>query len=437
VNREPALHSISTLDHSEAQTNVAAPSPVPAHVAWSIVALLVVATVLNYLDRQSLSILVPFLQRSFHISDIGYGNIVTAFFVAYTIAYALSGFLIDRIGVRNAMALVIAWWSAAELLPPLTHTTLGLGIARFLLGLGEAGVWVVAPKAIAQIFPVDRRGTAIGFCTSGATFGAVLSAPLIASLTPRWGWPSVFFLSGVVGLLWVIPWLLLFPRSLQTRSASTPVLRLGWRRIFTSPALYLLIMARFLADSVWYFYLFWFPKYMAQARHMSLSGMGRTLWFVYFMADIGAIFGGYISGVLIRRWQFPAMRARRAVMLGAAAMMALNIVVALTSSANIAILAAGFVCLAYMAWNVAITTFVVDVFPTAIFGVAFGLIAAGSGLGGLLSAQIIAHTIPSFGYHAIFYAMVLIHPVALGLVAMVKKMPEPAAVPETIVGASA
>ena len=324
--------SAVVLPENQIPSNNGSTSAVPARLAWSIVALLVTATVLNYIDRQSLSILIPFLQKSFQISDVGYGNIVTAFFVAYTIAYALSGFLTDRLGVRNTMALVIVWWSVAEMLPPLTHTGLGLGVSRFLLGLGEAGVWVVAPKAIAQLFPVDRRGTAIGFCTSGATLGAVISAPLIAAMTPRWGWASVFFLTGIAGLFWVVPWLLLYPRSLGSHGVTTPALRRGWQRLFTSRALYLLIMARLLADSVWYFYLFWFPKYLAQTRHMSLAGMGRTLWFVYIMADIGAIFGGYFSGVLIRKRGMPAMRARRVVMLGAVAMMGLNVVVALTSS---------------------------------------------------------------------------------------------------------
>ena len=177
---------------------------------WWILGLLFIATILNYLDRQSLSILASTIQQALGMSDVAYGHVVTAFLLSYTVAYALSGPFCDRVGIRWSMAILIAWWSMAELLPPFVHSALGLGAARLLLGIGEAGIWLVGPKAVQQLFLPAQRGTAVGIYTAGATIGATIAPPLIAGLTLRHGWQSVFLVTGAVGLLWIVPWLLLF-----------------------------------------------------------------------------------------------------------------------------------------------------------------------------------------------------------------------------------
>src|SRR6201992_1250234 len=163
---------------------------------WWVVGLLLLATILNYLDRQSLSILATTIQHAFNMEDYAYGHVVFAFLLSYTAAYALSGPFCDRFGIRVSMAVLMTWWSMAELMPAFVHSAFMLGVSRLLLGLGEAGVWIVAPKAVGQYFPVEQRGTAIGIYTSGATLGAAIAPPLIALLAIQHGWQSVFVISG-------------------------------------------------------------------------------------------------------------------------------------------------------------------------------------------------------------------------------------------------
>jgi MFS transporter, ACS family, hexuronate transporter len=382
---------------------------------WWIVGLLLLATILNYLDRQSLSILATTIQKVFGMSDYAYAHVVSAFLFAYTAAYAFSGPFCDRFGVRASMAFLMIWWSAAELLPPFVHTPLALGASRLLLGIGEAGVWLVAPKAVGQFFPVEERGTAIGICTSGATLGAAIAPPLIALLATRFGWQSVFVVTGVAGLLWVVPWLLLVrdvPSAPEIKKAPSVASILGLVKMRN---LWLLLLARLLTDPVWYFYLFWYPKFLTEARHLSLTRIGHTAWVVYFAADIGAIFGGWISGALMRRGMLP-LRARRVVMTVAACLFPLSPLIALVPSVSLSSALAATIAFAHLAWLITLTAIAVDLFPPEGFGTAFGLIAAGSGIGGLLSAEIIPHILHASGYFPLFIAMGFLHPLALLLI---------------------
>jgi MFS transporter, ACS family, hexuronate transporter len=382
---------------------------------WWIVGLLLLATILNYLDRQSLSILAPTIQKVFGMSDYAYGHVVFAFLLAYTAAYAFSGPFCDRFGVRASMAFLMIWWSTAELLPPFVHSTVGLGVSRLLLGIGEAGVWIVAPKAVGQFFPVEQRGTAVGICTSGATLGAAIAPPLIAVLATQHGWQSVFVVTGMAGLLWVVPWLLVVrnvPAPLEVKERAPAQ---SFSSLLKMRNLWLLLVARLITDPVWYFYLFWYPKFLTEARHLTLARIGRTAWVVYLAADIGAIAGGWASGALMRRGLVP-LRARRTIMTIAACVFPLSPLIALVPSISFSSALAATIAFAHLSWLVTLTALAVDLFPTESFATAFGLIAAGSGVGGLISAEIIPHILHSSGYFPLFVAMGLLHPLALFLI---------------------
>jgi ACS family hexuronate transporter-like MFS transporter len=387
---------------------------------WWVVALLLLATILNYLDRQSLSILATTIQRAFGMSDYAYGHVVFAFLLSYTVAYALSGPFCDRFGVRVSMAVLMTWWSMAELLPAFVHSDLTLGASRLLLGLGEAGVWIVAPKAVGQYFPVEQRGTAIGIYTSGATLGAAIAPPLIALLAIRYGWQSVFIVTGLAGLLWVGPWIFLVrskpalpdsEKAIETPSSSNgsslSLLRL--------PNLWLLLIARLMTDPVWYFYLFWYPKFLTEARHLTLARIGRTAWVVYLAADIGGIAGGWASGWLMRRG-LGTLTARRAVMTAAACLFPLSPLVALVSSVSLSSALAATIAFAHLSWMITLTAIAVDLFPKQKLGTAFGFISAGSGVGGLISAEVIPHILHASGYLPLFIVMGFLHPLALFMI---------------------
>ncbi len=382
---------------------------------WLIVGLLLLATIINYIDRQSLSILATTIQHVFGMNDYAYGHVVFAFLLSYTVAYAFAGPFCDRLGVRASMAILMTWWSMAEMLPPFVHSPLMLGVSRLCLGLGEAGVWIVGPKAVGQYFPPEQRGTAIGIYTSGATLGAAIAPPLIASMTGRYGWQSVFVVTGLMGLVWVGPWLFLFRES-PGLTAEEPAATGGFvRELLCTRNLWLLLVARLITDPVWYFYLFWYPKFLSDARHLTLSQVGRTAWVVYLAADIGAIAGGSASGWLIRRG-LPILRARRTVMTAAACLLPLSPLVALAHQVLWTSAFAAVIAFAHLTWMITLTAVAVDLFPKAKLGTAFGFISAGSGVGGLLAIELIPHVLQASGYFALFAAMGVLHPIALLLI---------------------
>ncbi len=384
---------------------------------WWVVGLLLLATILNYVDRQSLSILATTIQQAFGMSDYAYGHVVSAFLFSYTVAYAVSGPFCDRFGVRVSMAVLMAWWSMAEILPAFVHSAYMLGASRLLLGLGEAGVWIVAPKAVGEFFPVEQRGTAIGIYTSGATLGAAIAPPLIALLAIRQGWQSVFVVTGLAGLLWVVPWLTIVRNTpaLQEPESEPVVARRSITGLLKMRNLWLLLIARLMTDPVWYFYLFWYPKFLAEGRHQTLARIGRTAWVVYLAADAGAIFGGWASGWLMRRG-FAPLSARRAVMTIAACLLPLSPLVAFVSSQSLSTALAATLAFAHLSWLITLTAIAVDLFPSKNFGTAFGLIAAGSGVGGLISAEVIPHILHASGYFPLFLIMGFLHPLALLLI---------------------
>lgn len=396
---------------------------------WWIVGLLFLASVLNYVDRQSLSILAVTLQKNFGFDSTVYGHILSAFLVAYTLAYALAGGLSDKIGATRSMMIFIAVWSLAELMPPFLHSAAQLGVSRFILGLGEAGIWVVAPKIVSELFSPVQRAFAIGLYTVGATVGATIAPPLIASLAIHHGWSSVFVITGMAGLFWLIPWWI-FNRNLELRSRAQrngTGEREPWLSLLHNRNLWLLLIARLITDPVWYFYLFWFPKYLGEARHESLEAIGHLVWPVYFAADIGTLGGGWLAGVLIRRGMKP-VRARCVWMTCMACLLPLSPLVALASSTKIALSLAALVGLAHMAWLVTLTALVLDVFPSSHVATAAGWIAAGSGLGGIVFSEIAGRCVMTVGYTPLFFVMGLLHPVALLLIWRVRSKQDDAPV---------
>lgn len=391
---------------------------------WFLVAVLFVVALINYFDRQSLSVTASRFQRELHMSDEGYGHVVSLFLFASTIAYALSGFVADGLGSRKAMALFVGWWSLAEGATAFATTAVHLGVARFCLGLGEPGLWVAAPKAIGETFSKEKRGLAIGIYTMGATVGAVVALPAIAAITKHLPWRSIFLIDGAAGLLWLPFWFLAF-RSTKQNSASVEIEvaekgttlkenEAGLRAVLTRPATWKLAVARGITDPVWYFYLFWFPKYLLSARHLTLAQSANIGWIVYLGAGIGTVAGGAMSGLLIRHGVRVA-DAYKYTMLTAALLVPFSPLSTLLSNNTIAIAVAAMIALAHMAWLVTLTATIVELFPQAMLGKAAGLIASGSGFGGMLSSELIAYVVTHYGYRPIFFLMAFMHPLAIVL----------------------
>lgn len=400
------------------------------HLRWWIVALIFFASVLNYVDRQALSILAPTIQQELGLSNEDYASVLNAFLVAYTVALILSGKIVDRFGVRFGLALFVGWWSVANILTGFARSAVSLGVCRFLLGLGEAGNWTAAPKAVSEWFPARERGLAIGIYTLGATVGATLAPILIVGLASWHSWQAAFIVTGSAGLVWLVPWLLLYRRpgehprltaeertliesgqaaDLAADPAAAPDWG-KWHRVLLRREVLLLIFARMLTDPVWYFFQFWFAKYLYDSRGLDQKSLSVT-WVVYLAADIGVLAGGWLSGLLIKRGTAP-VRSRLWIMLACAALVPLGAAIPHVDALWL-VLAFGMVAvLAHLAWLINLSALVVDLVPRGSLAFAFGVIAAGSSLGGLMMNRAVGSLVTNTSYDPAFGFMLLLHPLA-------------------------
>ena len=372
------------------------------NVRWWIAGVLFLLSVINYVDRQTLSILVPTIQADLELSDQQYGNIVSLFLAAYTVSYLVSGRLVDALGARLGLALFAGFWSLAQMATGLANSVLTLGACRFLLGLGEAGGYTASPKIVAEWFPPKDRGLAVGLYGSGAAIGATLAPLLVVGVAAQFGWRSAFVVTGVLGLLLAGAWYLWYrePGELaclteeeretilaarHAEAVAAPAQPLSewfrWRAILTNPGIWALMVARLLTDPVWYFFQFWMPKYLHTERHFT-QGELASMWLIFVAADVGFFVSGIVAGALIRRGQAPRT-VRLRVMLGSAVLVPLAPFIAGASTSAGVFGLAMVVVLAHTAWLVSISTYVLDYVPQSILGTAFGFIAAGSAVGGI------------------------------------------------------
>lgn len=390
---------------------------------WWIIVLLFFAAVLNYIDRQTLSALAPTIQADLAMDDQAYANVINIFLIAYTIAYLISGRVADKIGTRASLFFFVAWWSIFNMLTAASRGVTSLSFYRFGLGLGEAGIWPAASKAVSEWFPAKERALAIGLYTMGATVGATIApyvviplatynytelVPTIAtSLGQGAGWRIAFILTGFAGLLWLIPWIMVYRRPeksklitiaelamIQTASAtedagaSETAQAWSWKQVLSFRGTWLLLLARLITDPVWYFYQFWFPKYLSADRDLSQEQLKIT-WVIYAAAGVGSLLGGIISGKIVKKGVMP-VASRMWVMLVCALLMPLSPFIASATGLNASLTLTVFTVIAALAWLINISSLVVDIVPKHSLGTVFSVVAAGSTVGGIVMNMIVA-----------------------------------------------
>lgn len=288
---------------------------------WVICGLLFYATTVNYVDRSVLNAMAPMLQGIIKWRDYEYGLIGAAFTLAYGIGFLLMGNIVDKIGTRLGYAFALSVWTLAAVATALTSTPLQFGMARFLLGLGEAGNFPAAIKTVAEWFPQKQRATATGIFNAGSNVGAVL-APLIALvLVPHFGWRSAFLVTPVLAIVWIALWLALYRTPANQPRANDAERRLieadhpssprpvKWRHLLPHPQAWAFMIGKSLTDPIWWFYLFWSGKFFNAKFGVNLSGVALPLIYIYLLADVGSVGGGWLSSSLIRRgWSVNAAR---------------------------------------------------------------------------------------------------------------------------------
>ena len=375
----------------------------PSRKRWWVASLLFLATVINYVDRQTLSVLAPELRDQFHMTNTDYSRILSAFLLAYMVMQTGSGRLMDRLGTRRGFSLTIAWWSAAAMLHAAANSVLSFGVFRFLLGMGEAGNWPGGVKVISEWFPARERAFAIGFFNSGSTLGAVIAPPLVAWIALRWGWQAAFLLTGTIGFCWLVVWLATMhspehPPEDETEDVHT---ELRWRDLLGFRQVWALVGARMLTDPVWWFYVFWLPEYLRRARNFTLVEIGLFAWIPFLTADIGNLAGGWFSGHLIRRG-WPVLRARKTVMCVCAAAMLAGIPAVLTAESGTALALISLVTFAFSAWAANILTLATDLFPHSVVASVTGLGGTGAALGGMCFMLLVGAIVDRFSYLPVF-----------------------------------
>jgi len=366
---------------------------------WLMITFAFLATVINYMDRQTLSVAAPVLRGEFGMSATDYSRVVFAFMLAYTIMNGVSGPLIDRLGTRLGYALCIAWWSVAAILHAFAQGVWSLAAMRFLLGMGEAGNWPAAVKVVAEWFPERERALASGFFNSGSAVGAIFAPPLVAWLLLRFGWPSAFVVVGLAGFLWLAFWWPIYRTPEQGRAEQTKPIPV--RELLRSRFVIAFTVSKIFIDPVWYFYTFWFPEYLKNARHFDMASIGRYAWIPFAVAGVGNYAGGAVASWALRRgWTVTAARKGAVTLFAGLMLMAIPAVLVESAWASIALVSLAM-C-GYTGATANMLAMPADVFPKSAVASIYGLASMGSGFGGMLFTLLTGWAVDHFSYTPVF-----------------------------------
>jgi ACS family hexuronate transporter-like MFS transporter len=408
---------------------------------WLIIGMVFFATLINYIDRLTISVLAPVITKDLNLTNTEFGSIATLFLLAYTISQSLSGKLYDRVGIKKGFTVSIIIWSLAAMAHGFAGSLRSLGAFRFILGLGEAGNWPGAAKTVAEWFPARQRALGMGIFNSGAAIGSVVAPPVIVGLTTYLGhWQPTFFVTGALGFIWLILWLLIYEKperhkwltdeeyrlirsdddaqepvpppeaTIATDVRSVPEdTSIGWLKLLTYKQTWAIVLARFFVDPVWWLYITWLPLFLFQVHGFNLKEIGLFAWVPYAAADAGSLFGGWFSGFLIGRgWS--VNKARKAVIAFSAALMPCGIVAAFTPDALLCLILIGLVLFGFQAWINNVQTLPSDYFPSRAVASVAGLGGTGAGIGSMIFIFATGWVVDHFSYTPILVTAGILGP---------------------------
>lgn len=384
---------------------------------FTVAVLLCAASVSNYADRLTLSVVSVDVRREFAITEQDYAQIVTLFLFAYAVMYAASGYIADRLGTKRGYALFVGAWSAIQMLHAAAAGKWSLGGCRFLLGMAEPGNWPAAAKAVAEWFPARQRALGMGVFNAGSAIGSAVAPPLVAGLTLRYGWRAAFLVTGAFGVVWIAAWLWLYdspgPKAHQAdRAGALPPV--DWRRIIRHRGCWTLILTRFFTDPVIYFVIFWLPEYLRKARGFDLAMVGQMAWVPFAFSGAAYALGGWLSGRLMQAgWPLP--RARKAVMLAGASIMPAALLAPFVPQAWMVIAAITLMAVGHSLWVANLQTLPSDLFPPGEVGTVTGFSGMGGAVGGMLANLGTGWLVVHFSYAPVFVLAGLMHPLSAAL----------------------
>ncbi len=362
---------------------------------WTVCALLFVVTTINYIDRQVLSILAPTLQRELHWSESQYADVVSWFTAVYALGFLAAGRWLDRVGVRRGFAAAIVVWSIAAIGHAFARTTAAFSAARALLGLGESANFPGAVKAVAEWFPPRERALATGIFNAGTNTGAIITPLVVPWIALTWGWQWAFIVTGALGFLWMFLWLALY-RDPATGPAAAPSVTAPWLRLLSYRQTWAVAVGKLMADPIWFFYLYWLPKFLDARYGIKLAQVALPLIVVYVVADVGSVAGGWLPGSLIKRG-WTVNRARKTAMLVVACLIVPTALAPLAGSVWTAVAIVSVAAAAHQAWSANVYTLASDMFPPAAVGSVVGIGAFAGALGGWLFQRVTGRILEATG----------------------------------------
>jgi len=394
-------------------------------LAWIVVVFFFAGSVMSYVDRAVLGIVIPQVRKDLSITNTEYSLAINAFLIMYMFFYVLGGRLADRLGSRRTFTLNIVFWSIASMAHALSRGIASLCVFRGLLGIGEGGFFPTAMRGTAEWFRSENRAKAVGILLCGISLGMVLTPPVVAWITLRHGWRAAFLVTGAMGFLLIPPWLMFhhYVKKVYGKADPAPAFQrpegnapshevLSLRQVLTRRKYWLFLLARALPDTVTFFYLFWLPAYFQDVRHYDLEKVGKLLWIPFLCADVGAVGGAWLSSALIRRgWGLHA--GRKVVLFGSAICPMLGACAFLVNAHTLALALVSLALFGHFSWSANIQTVVTEITPRNHVGALYGLTGAAGTLAGALTQPLIGSSVDRLGYAPAFLGTAIVYVLAL------------------------
>ncbi len=401
--------------------------PTIKNYRWIIVSLLFFGTTINYLDRQIIGLLKPILEKEFAWSETDFAHIVMAFSAAYAVGLLFTGWFIDKVGTKIGYAFSVIAWSIAGMMHAMAKSVMGFGLARLGLGLGEAGNYPAAMKAVAEWFPKTERGLATGIFNAGTSVGVIVALLVAPWILTNYGWQQVFWITGAVGFVWLACWLWLYeipskqkrltPAELEYISRGQELhandmsgtSSVAWHKLFLLPQTWAYITGKFLIDPIFWFFLFWLPSYFSAIFSLDLRKPSIPLMIIYASTTIGSLLGGYVSSWLIGRGM-PTLKARKTAMF-VFAVLELSIISAqFVTDVWVAVALISLAVALHQAWATNVFTTASDMFPKEAVSSVVGIGGMAGAVGGILFPMLVGYLLDLFkaqgnlvgGYNLLF-----------------------------------